>query len=1797
MLNNTNLKNKISFLKKIQKQIFIIALLFITVVQANAQVPLNDEPCNGTAISAITLVPTAVCNFTTFSNVDASNSTGTGIPNPTCANFTDADVWFKATVPVGATQLVIDTKNFGLTDGGLSVYTATGTCPSLTMTELSCADAGSTNPSMPKLTITQPAGTTVYIRFWGWGGEVGTFGICVSANIPPANDECLTAQSLTVNNNLTCAIATAGTTNNATQSSTLPVPTCAVTNAWNDDVWYSFVATGIVHRVSLLNVAGTSTAMNITVYSGTCAAFTQVGCINGNTLDLGGLTAGTTYFVRVFTNVIATTSSASFNICIGTPPPPPPNDECVNATVLTVNPNFLCAITTAGTTVSATQSNTLPTPTCSATNGWNDDVWYSFVATNTAHRVVVASTSDIATSVYSGTCTSLVQLGCVDFPEPNTFNLTGLTVNNTYYVRVMTWTGTIGTTANFTVCVGTPPPPPLNNECLNAFNAIANPNYLCAAVTAGTTTSATSSVGAPTPTCSPTGVDDDVWFKFTATNTNHRISLLNITGTTTALTSVIYSGTCTGLTEVSCNTTNLYNVTTLTAGQIYYIRVFTTSATPALEANFNLCIGTPPPPPPNDECVGAISLPVNAFNPIPNSNQCALVTTGSTAGATQSANLPTPTCSPANGWDDDIWYSFVATSTDNRVSLSSVVGTTTNMLTTVYSGTCAALVQLRCVTVDPNVISLSNLTVGATYYVRVQTELANGGDATFNICVSTPGPGETCGTGNQGVCSQSVSSTTQNPTGLGTISCLTSTPNPTFYYFQVQTSGTITYTINQLNLAGVGIDIDFALWGPFANQTAGCNSIAATPGSTIACSFSAAATETFTIPNAIAGQWYVLLVTNYNGGEGNFTIIPSATNTGSTAPGIACGVTASNNGPVCPGGVFNITATGPAGYAFSWTGPSGFTSNVQNPPAITASTTPGSYTYTVTASFGATSLTAVTTVVVTAPPPIPTVVTPLAYCQFSNAPALTATVTTAGNTLLFYTVPTGGTGVTTLTPSTAAIGTITYYVSQKTGSCEGPRTPIVVNVAANTTPVPTVNPTALTYCQGVTAVSLASNVTGGTGLLWYTTATGGTGTAIAPIPSTTLAGVTTYWVSQTVGACESPRVAIAVTVTPYSPTPTTLTNPINYCQNATVSILTATGINLLWYTTATGGTGVATAPTPSAATVGTIIYYVTQTTNGCESLRLPISVIVTANPAAPTVTSPVNYCQNQSVGALTVLTGTNVTWYTVSTGGAALPGAPTPITTAVGSTTYWVQSNNGACISARVPILINIALTPPAPTTIPVVYCQGDLPVALSAPGAGLLWYNTATGGAGVAAAPTPSTATVGTTTYWVSSTIGACEGPRSPIVVTVNTTPVAPTVVTPVNYCQNTIAASIVASVTTGTGLLWYTTATGGTGSTIAPTLSTLVAGTTSYFVSSKIGNCEGPRSEIKVVVTGTPVLPTPTPTLVTYCTNVTATPLTATGNNLLWYTTITGGIGSTTAPTPQTVTAGTTLHYVTQSTAIPIACESPRALVTVVVNPRPAVPGVITPIPYCQNFAAPALTATVIGTNNLLWYTAAAGGTGSASSFTPFTSSVGSTSYFVSQSALGCEGLRTEIVVNIRPEFTVNAGTDVTIARGDQTQLLGIVTGPANPVYLWTADIAPLSLTDSSKINPIANPIFTTNYTLKVTDPTGLCPSKTDIVRVEVVQSCINVRNAFTPNGDGINDTWMVYDRDFCLRAGGGANVTIFNRYGSKVYVSTNYTNGFDGTFKGKPLPDGTYYAVIEFTLFDGRKQYKRTDVTIIR
>jgi len=101
------------------------------------------------------------------------------------------------------------------------------------------------------------------------------------------------------------------------------------------------------------------------------------------------------------------------------------------------------------------------------------------------------------------------------------------------------------------------------------------------------------------------------------------------------------------------------------------------------------------------------------------------------------------------------------------------------------------------------------------------------------------------------------------------------------------------------------------------------------------------------------------------------------------------------------------------------------------------------------------------------------------------------------------------------------------------------------------------------------------------------------------------------------------------------------------------------------------------------------------------------------------------------------------------------------------------------------------------------------------------------------------------------------------------------------------------------------------------------------------------------------------------------------------------------------------------------------------------------------------------------------------------------------------------------------------------------------------------------------------------------------TDDVVLTVIPYCVKVMEAFTPNGDAINDLWLVTNGN-CIT---NIKASVFNRYGSKVFESNDYKNNWNGMYEGKALPDGTYYYVISFTLINGKQVILKGNLTILR
>lgn len=257
----------------------------------------------------------------------------------------------------------------------------------------------------------------------------------------------------------------------------------------------------------------------------------------------------------------------------------------------------------------------------------------------------------------------------------------------------------------------TAPPLPTNDECATAIALTVNPDLNCGTVTAGYTIGATDSGMVPDP-CYGTP-DDDVWFKFTATATSHKISLLNIMsiGTTQGDTDTyfqVFSGGCGALSSILCSDPESGIVTGLTVGETYWIRVYSYYDTGSNQS-FDICIGTFPPPPANDDCFNAISASNFPYTYLQNDG----------GGATNNGGFITACSDEMN---DGTWFKFIGDGDTFNVTVTMPAGSDFDPQIGVYSGNCSAL---SCEGTADNggqggteTLSVPTLN-GNTYYVNV----------------------------------------------------------------------------------------------------------------------------------------------------------------------------------------------------------------------------------------------------------------------------------------------------------------------------------------------------------------------------------------------------------------------------------------------------------------------------------------------------------------------------------------------------------------------------------------------------------------------------------------------------------------------------------------------------------------------------------------------------------------------------------------------------------------------------------------------------------------------------------------------------------------------------------------------------------------------------------------------------------------------------------------------------------------------------------------------------------------------
>jgi gliding motility-associated-like protein len=171
----------------------------------------------------------------------------------------------------------------------------------------------------------------------------------------------------------------------------------------------------------------------------------------------------------------------------------------------------------------------------------------------------------------------------------------------------------------------------------------------------------------------------------------------------------------------------------------------------------------------------------------------------------------------------------------------------------------------------------------------------------------------------------------------------------------------------------------------------------------------------------------------------------------------------------------------------------------------------------------------------------------------------------------------------------------------------------------------------------------------------------------------------------------------------------------------------------------------------------------------------------------------------------------------------------------------------------------------------------------------------------------------------------------------------------------------------------------------------------------------------------------------------------------------------------------------------------------------------------------------------------------------------------------------------VNTFPKSPAYAGRDTSIFLGQTVQL----KGSGNGSVVWS----PVDgLSNSVILNPNASPIITTRYILNLTDKHSCLSTASILITLSPPGVDGMISTLFTPNGDGINDSWHIQNINYYP----ANEVLVFNIYGTEVYSKKGYNNDWQGTYHGADLPAGTYFYVVRF---DDSDKILKGSVEILR
>jgi gliding motility-associated-like protein len=957
--------------------------------------------------------------------------------------------------------------------------------------------------------------------------------------------------------------------------------------------------------------------------------------------------------------------------------------------------------------------------------------------------------------------------------------------------------------------------------------------------------------------------------------------------------------------------------------------------------------------------------------------------------------------------------------------------------------------------------------------------------------------------------------------------CLTTHPNPAWFYFKTTTAGNYIFDLGQgTTCGGTNLDVDFICWGPFTNPTTACNNL--TAGNTVDCSYSPSATEVIDVVGAPAGQYYIVLITNYSNSAGcvSFGLQGSSPPTDcsitcasvlsgpgivsfpSTSPlngvaatpmpaSVACNSGIQNmyatnvtpfGNPITPGVMVSFLNNANTSNSVSWYensalvgcfGPSAscqnlttsYSEQLQFSYMSPSATNQFSFCENNTAQPNITNTNVKDLSGGANMPGAPFTWNDDGACQTITIPPGTVRgISTWGSTCGACLTGVTDWGAAQFNPAAASIGThtITYTFDSQQPGCTPYTTSITITVtnpynAAFTTPGP--------FCAGAACVTLnpSNTYTVGTGTF---AGTGISGNSFCPAT----AGVGTFPITYTVGvsptcrASQTNNIVVNANPTANAGSPAALT-----CLSTNTTLTGSGGGTYSWTGPAGGISAGANSATPTVSLAGT---YTLLVANGTCTNSATVSV--SQNTATPTVAASVSNtltCTNTSINANATTTMTPVSYNWSGPGITGGAGTGTISANQAGTYNYTVTNTSSGCRTIGSLSVSQNTATPVVAAASSSLNCVVTSVNASATTATSPVSYNW--NGPGITAGAGTGTITLnqpGTYNYTVTNTSNGCSTIGSQAITQNTTVPTVNVSGTQTITCASPTVTLIGSSTPSTATPVWSGGVSSGANSFSATAASANVYTLT---VTNPANGCSAMSSVAVVPSAGFPNLSSPAVSNSITCTTGTAQAVvTTTTSNVSYSWSGTGITSSTNTPTI-TVNAGGTYSLVVTNT-LSMCSSSITAFVPT--NTNTPVPSAVNATTLnCFNSTA-ALTGAP--TSGVTYQWSGPGFSGGTTSQNATATAPGTYTLVVINPINTCSAQATVVVTQntVAPSVTSAASATLTCLNSNVNASATTTTSPAS--YNWSGT-GIISATNISTIT--VNQPGTFNYT--VTNTTNGC------------------------------------------------------------------------------------------------------------